>query len=173
MNLINSETKKHGLYLGGYLIALGIILRVTELDRSGSVLWLFYICGPAVSILLFRALAGAVSLSIWRALVMALVTGLIGASLYGLYVYISNGLIDGAFLDYVRAQNVQQIRASGASEAAMQAQIDQLDFFLSPPVFAVVVWIRLQIVYAVSAALMALVYRKKLAAPVESAGEDA
>ncbi len=173
MKVLNDETRKHGLYLGLYLIALGIVLRLTELDRSGSVLPLFYIGGPVVSFMLFRALAAKASLSYGRALLMALVAGLIGASLYAVYVYISNGLIDGSFLDYVRAQNVQQIRESGVDGATAREQIDQLDFFLSPPIFALVVWIRLQIVYAVFSALIAFFYRKKLAVTIEGTADQA
>lgn len=173
MTVVNYEVRKHGFYLGLYLIVLGVVLRLTELDRNGSVLWLFYAGGPVASILLFRALSTKSSLTYWRALLMALMCGLIGASLYAGYVYISNGLVDGSFLDFVRAQNVRQIRESGVDGATARKQIDQLDFLLNPPIFAAVVWIRLQVVYALLSALIAVFYRKKLSSPIKQTADQA
>ncbi len=133
-----------GLYLGGLMIVIAILMYVTDMAFKGQQ-WpvtIYYIAFPVAiiyAIYLFKTNNKGV-LTLKDALKIGVLVAIISALTYVLYILILNYIIDTEYNDRMMEFATEQIASSGAPVEAKEAQLKMVEFF-SSPLMGSVVWV--------------------------------
>ncbi len=154
---------KHGLILGGGLTAYGIIYRLARLERLPGLTWIFYLMVPVAVFFALRALrdSGEGSLRFARGVGLGGLVSLAGSSIYAVYVYLYNSVIDDSLLVGIRHGYRQQFEAQGLTGDELAQAMAPIITSTQPPLFSLQVGIMLTLAGMVGALLIAAALRRR------------
>lgn len=142
MELIMTPSLRHGLYLGGFLIAYGVFFRFADIGHNSPLGWVFYLSLPVAAFLSLKARANKETQSFTQALSRGGVTILVGALLYAIYVYGFNAFIDDSLIQTVREQAFSKI---DSADQNAQSRISLIRTLTTPHGFATTIFFQLLI----------------------------
>jgi len=152
---------KHGVYLGGFLVAYGIAFRLMGLDHHSPLSWVFYLALPVAAFWSLKTLAKDGPQNYLSGTLRASAMILVGSAIYCAYVYLFNAFVDASLIENLRAEQLASLDPANPAAEKQKAQIEQLT---TPGGFAVAVYIQLVVVGVAASALIAPFTRSKAAA---------
>lgn len=157
----DASNRNYGLLLGALLIALGIMFHLLEGIPRGVIGFLIFIAGPAILLLKIRSEKNDGSESFWESFKPALVIFTIGVTLYGIFVFVLNGVIDGSYLLEVQQDALADIERRGLEGQAYEDAAELTQILSRPIPFAVSIMLQLWLGFAVLALPLVAIMRRR------------
>ncbi len=154
---------KYGLILGGGLTTYGIIYRLARLERLPGLTWIFYLMVPVAVFFALRALrdSGKGPLRFAHGIGLGSLVSAAGSSIYAVYVYLYNHLIDDSLLVGIRDGYREQFEAQGLAGDELAQAMAPIITSTQPSLFSLQVGIMLTLAGMVGALLIAAVLRRR------------
>lgn len=156
-----SPSLRHGLYLGGFLSAYGLLFRLLDQHYTSPLGWVFYIALPLAVFVSLKVQANAGPQGFLNGLIRGSIVVAMGAAIYAIYVFVFNAFVDASLIEAVRADSLAKIDASDPKADAQIALTQQLT---TPSGFAATIFTQLLIAGVVSALTIAPFVRRKSSA---------